>query len=203
MTLTIATFAGIIKKVLEKKVSFVGCDIHAYLEEHVYTFDEDGKEQWHTFASFRPSRDYTIFALMAGVRDGWGFVENGFNFEPKGLPENVSWGVEKANTYYVQEEGQELLLEEGEKSCVRKRAEEWVKEGRSKWVADDRITDPDYHSHSWLSKEELEEVLRRVPEEGGQSRLFDEIKAIIVTMEALEEKPGKKKSSRLVFWFDS
>jgi len=85
----------------------MGCDIHAHVEVR-----EDG--QWHHWeemfaAPFHVGRNYDLFAILANVRNGYGFAgvptSGGFTpiDMPRGLPEDVTpevkqesddWGVD-------------------------------------------------------------------------------------------------------------
>jgi len=49
------------------------------------------------------------------------------------------------------------LIEWGDKYCSKEDAETWVKHGLSKWVDEKHIiiTNPDFHSASWLTTQEL------------------------------------------------
>lgn len=132
----------------------MGCDIHAYID-----FDDfktkDGDWYVTCFATnVYIGRNYELFALMAGVR----YDENRMDgkqplFTPKGIPEQVSWNVVDAYTLFV-------ANEDFEGSCTSKDAQKWVKNGSSEWWNDDksRVTHPDWHSTSWLTVQELEQV---------------------------------------------
>lgn len=62
----------------------MGCDIHCFIE-HQHPRDT----YWTVFSGeIRGSRDYNLFAALAGVR--------GAGPTPKGLPENLSWGAQDA-----------------------------------------------------------------------------------------------------------
>lgn len=74
----------------------MGCDIHVSIEESPY---RDGS--WFTIINeFNIMRDYDLFAHFAGVRSYGGIKALS---DPKGLPEDVSWGMKemskKAGTY--------------------------------------------------------------------------------------------------------
>ncbi len=86
-------------------------------------------------------------------------------------------------------------LEEREpRTVLRETAERYLKRG-SKQVDKHTITDPDWHTPSWLVLEELERV-----RESLESRSED-LDAVIAMMRELE-RSGRKRA-RLVFWFDN
>lgn len=58
----------------------MGCDIHAHIEIQI---DDD----WLYYAPAKISRNYDIFAKMAGVRNYSSITPVG---EPRGLPDNIS-----------------------------------------------------------------------------------------------------------------
>jgi hypothetical protein len=85
-------------------------------------------------------------------------------------------------------------FENSEGTCARSSAERWVNAGSSKYVNKDKtyITHPDWHSHSWLSADELESAFR---DDTGP-----DYKATLAAMRSFE-KDGYQ--ARLVFWFDN
>jgi hypothetical protein len=70
----------------------MGCDIHCYSE-----INKDGK--WEIVDKVKIDRNYSLFGILANVRNGWGCAgcDTGDGFmpiaEPRGLPENVSGKV--------------------------------------------------------------------------------------------------------------
>lgn len=99
----------------------MGCDIHLYVEKRVggkwasadtffrdedgwlSTYDNSGKLKNHAFYH---GRNYSLFAILADVRNGFGFagVDTGDALvpicQPKGLPENASEEVITMASYY-------------------------------------------------------------------------------------------------------
>lgn len=57
----------------------MGCDIHMWIE---YRTEHD---TWEALAEVFPGRNYTLFALMAGVRDGGGIVL----WKPRGIAQEM------------------------------------------------------------------------------------------------------------------
>jgi hypothetical protein len=82
-------------------------------------------------------------------------------FKPKGIPEHLSHHVEYEYTLYVSDDDAE-----SDHFCSRKDAEGWVEGESSKWYGDDKdlVTHPDWHTPSWLSTDEVEQLLHRMEE---------------------------------------
>jgi len=100
------------------------------------------------------SRIYGMFARMAKVRDYGG--EYKVQFEPRGLPNDITdWRSRESFfcTVTDDKEASEWL----DHHCLKEQAERWVERGYSEWVGEDHreITDPNLHSHSWLTTQEL------------------------------------------------
>jgi len=126
---------------------------------------------------------------MAGVRN-----HNDSKFiEPRGIPYDLSYSANEDYWYWISDEPQN-----GEFIATKSDAERWVANGSSTYKDDrqNRVSDPDAHSCSWLSLEELKEALGRV-----EHALDVRYKAILSAMEALED--DGKNATRLVFWFDN
>lgn len=169
----------------------MGCDIHSYIEFRKFS---DIDKQWSNFGGrINPGRHYGIFAKLVGVRnyDDYHIVPLS---EPRGLPENVSWIVEDDNTLYIVDEKTD---EEGR--CSRGNAELWVKAGSSKIIDDKRVTHPDWHSHSWATVKELEQVFA---DEKVQFE-FENEPEWVALLDCLKSFERQGFEARLVFWFDN
>lgn len=151
----------------------MGCDIHAYLEmvEDHYTW---------SLAKFRPGRNYLMFSLMAGVRT----YEQTVLFTPRGAPDNM--GFEARWDYYVMPD----------ENISREDIQRWIASGSSVWVDEERFiaTNPDWHSASWLTTTEMQQVYSTY---GSEIESEPGYKALLAAMETLGDK------ARLVFWFDN
>ena len=67
----------------------MGCDIHGpYLEQRYGRADIPGAQRWDCVAEFHMGRDYTLFGILAGVRE-----PSSRSFAPKGPPDSPSWFV--------------------------------------------------------------------------------------------------------------
>lgn len=171
----------------------MGCDIHCCIE-YASSWNSGGWRWDYTrFAcELNVGRDYDLFALMAGVRGEEGLIPV---CEPKGLPEDVSTGFLLRSGYLIDDE---LAALEVDGYCSREEAEQWVRDGSSEHINGSAVTNPDWHSLSWLNVAELEEVQRRYRLRHGADHR--ELGAIIAAARALDDEQGGR--SRLVFWFE-
>lgn len=170
----------------------MGCDIHVYVE-----YSRDGKH-WGNLTDNAGSRNYRMFGIMAGVR-----YEDAKLFDPKGLPDgNLSFTAEAAHWCNVAPDDHPEWA--GSDGWVSKdNAERWVASGCSKPAFRDgvlkRVTNPDHHSHSWLTASELEQCVERYRELSDGSAPTEWV-AILAAMKAIE---GNGDMARCVFWFDN
>jgi hypothetical protein len=171
----------------------MGCDIHVYVE-----YSHDGK-YWNSLTENAGSRDYAMFGILAGVR----YRELKL-FDPKGLPNGeLSWQAATANILNIApEKHPEFADTDG--WTDRASAESWVAEGLSTPMYIDgvlhRVTNPDWHSHSWLTSDELSQCIekyRAIPE---SKKAPSEWVGILAAMKAIEENGDQ---TRVVFWFDN
>ncbi len=132
----------------------MGCDIHVYIEYRRKNDTENN--EWFGFGGkINPGRNYLMFSIMAGVRGDF------ILFSPRGLPPDAGWEVNEDNYVYITDF-------KGENCVDAKTAAEWVKhgshykngvDGKPSWVSN-----PDWHSHSWLSFSEFKQVLDKYKE---------------------------------------
>jgi hypothetical protein len=163
----------------------MGCDIHLYIE-HKHKDSEIG--WWRSFGGeHRLDRDYGMFARMANVRN----YGNGITpiFKPRGLPSDISWEAKDGNRILIIDSD-----EAGEKEVTREQAERWVNSGSSKLDGGFHVTNPDWHSHSWLTSQEFEQCI-----DSFDSASTD-YKAVLAVMRSFE---SEGEVTRLVFWFDN
>lgn len=130
----------------------MGCDIHAYID-----YDEEYNEKVHSLnlAQIKIGRNYWLFTIIGGVR-GTSLQGQMPVAAKKGLPENISYRVSN-DAYMVVIDDEQPHRERG--CCSRNDAERWG----SRYVDDAKryVHHPDWHSHTWLSLEEVNEVIRR------------------------------------------
>lgn len=169
----------------------MGCDIHMYVE-----YKRKEREDFYDFGGrFNPGRNYLMFGVLSkGVRCD---LKNGF--EVKGMPPYASLAFASRNdyTYYVTDE------ENNEERWVtRERADGWVDKGYSIYVDEKKhfISNPDWHSHSWLTTNEYEAAIDIYRENDVPTYPIVEYKAILAAMKSLEEDGFE---ARIVFWFDN
>lgn len=135
----------------------MGCDIHLKVERRskVNPYPKF-PHQWRGvgFNGEFSSRIYGMFARMANVRS---YCNNyKVQFEPRGLPQDMTdWFT--CGCFYLFVTDDKDIAEWGHDYCLKEDAERWVEEGISEWVDEKhvRVTNPDHHSHSWLTTKEL------------------------------------------------
>ena len=169
----------------------MGCDINAHIE---YTTQRgDSRPIVHHFCHAVIARDYALFAIIADVRNQKGGPQP--VAMPKGLPSDLSAG---ARDTYVLTIDDELTRLEVDGYCTREEAARWVAERSSEYVDAGKtlVTDPDAHSASWLSYEEIQCASDRYREFAGQPSI--DLAAIVGAMRSINDA---RAISRLVFWF--
>ena len=170
----------------------MGCGIHCCIEYAPSRRSDESRWDYTPFScDVNIGRDYDLYALMAGVRGEEAIVPV---CEPKGQPEDVSAAFLLHSSCRIDDE---LAAQEVDGYCSREEAERWVKEGASLYIGEGAVTDPDWHSISWLNVAELEEVQRRYRLLRDTDHL--QLSAVIAAMHALDNQQGGR--SRLVFWF--
>jgi hypothetical protein len=123
----------------------MGCDIHAFID-----YDEihqDGISTFH-WGSIKLERNYWLFSLLAGVRG-----EREQSLQPKGLPKTMSWQVRREVYLQLIDDAD---INDNTERCIGK---EHAKKHNWKMVDEYYCEHPDWHSHSYLSLEELDGVI--------------------------------------------
>lgn len=180
----------------------MGADIHLYLEHSAKEPSQSGKRHWCGVGGrINPGRDYDLFAKIAGVRD---CSEEGSKklFEPRGVPDDLGWEAAGDNRLKVVPDGEECSDEPGYREVNRSRAESWVQYG-SYWMPlgeypEYWVSDPDNHSHTWLTPAEFRQVLEAPRPEGWG--IDPEYWALLAAAEELERRD---RDVRFVIWFDN
>lgn len=175
----------------------MGADIHMYVEYcRLRDPGEAGAEEreyWSPFGGrINPGRNYWLFASLADVRD------EGAMYEPRGLPDNLGYCARDDSRLYISESP-------GDRYVTPERAKSWVEKGYAKYVNDHNgnptwVTHPDWHSHSWLTPDELQAVYTRYAYTHGQP-VSVQYRALLAAMRTLENDGENK--VRVVFWFDN
>jgi len=187
----------------------LGSDIHLFIE---YRNVNNDKARWQSFAGeIALERNYVIFERLAGVRGNLG---NAIVL-PRGFPpdagseakdENFLWihyGTGNADEFSCSPEEAARLVDSGRSSYfgILKKVGmavdlKGVKETELVDVQrPERVSKPDWHSHSWLSLKEFESAILQIGAEVPKVYA-----ACIAAMRSLE-KDGCE--VRVVFWFDN
>ena len=139
----------------------MGCDIHLYIEYKSKKTEFDGYDSgWQSFGGrINPGRNYAMFGLMANVRNCYSDGKLPVLVEPRGMPEDAGYTATDDNRIYISET-------ESEDYVCMETAKRWVESGSSKFINDNDgnptwVTQPDWHSHSWLTTSEFESVLNK------------------------------------------
>lgn len=165
----------------------MGCDIHIFIE-----FRKKGDmDQWRSFGKeVDGDRNYRMFALMAGVRGDATPIA-----AQRGMPADVGWTAKDANELYIHdgdEKANNYVTSEVAAKYVASRSSIYINDsqGNPRWV-----THPDWHSHSWLTPDELEKAIKSC--EYGSGIQYH------VILAALREYEKNGYKSRIVFFFDN
>jgi len=192
----------------------MGCDIHCYIEHQTAP-----GEEWNRWCGFggqiNPGRDYRLFGHLAGVRDS---VEP--LVPPRGLPADLDYTTHEDAWYWI---NHDPAAQDGDGQVCWETAQRYMKYGREtkgSYVPGTitrhidgvpqepfvqfheaagrptHVSHPDWHTHSWLSTGELEEVFRRCYPDDADIRWG----AILAAMKHFESHGYP---ARLVFWFDN
>jgi len=135
----------------------MGCDIHLYIE---YKSKDGYDPAWQGFGgNINPGRNYAMFALMADVRNYYSDGKLPVLVERRGMPDDAGYTATDDNRIYISETKSEDYVS-------METANRWVKSGSSKFINDKDgnpiwVTNPDAHSHSWLTTSEFESVINK------------------------------------------
>lgn len=161
----------------------MGCDIHCFIE-----YKHKGSDSWKAHGGkIHLDRDYDLFAVMADVRN----YDKMVPVAPRrGLPADVGWKVQGEDRLLITETGA------GDGECTAASAARWVANGISKYAGphDAYVTNPDWHSRSWLTPDEFVEALTRA------DVVNIECWAVVATLREFEQRGCE---ARIVFWFDN
>jgi hypothetical protein len=166
--------------------------------------DSTRLDRWYNggFTGEFSSRIYGMFARMASVRtyDGEDYK---VKFKPRGFPEDMTWWSQRQFYLYVVDD--ENAVDWGDGYCLVESAERWVEKGYSKWLDEGHttITNPDYHSCSWLTASELRECFDDCfkNEDGTYHGDYVEWLGLVSLCEGIES--DGKHECRVVFCFDN
>ena len=134
----------------------MGCDIHLYIE---YKSKDGYDPAWQGFGgNINPGRNYAMFALMADVRN-YGDDKLPVLVKRRGMPDDAGYTATDDIRIYISDVPSSRYVS-------TETAKSWVKSGSSKFINDKEgnpmwVTDPDAHSHSWLTTSEFESILNK------------------------------------------
>jgi hypothetical protein len=166
----------------------MGCDIHCYVEYRL-----NGEDSWRGFGGrINPGRNYVMFGFLAGVRDDGPPVVG-----LRGFPDNASWQAKDDNYLWISDV-------EADGHVTREKAKQYIEEHGCKFIKDCNgkecwVTQPDWHSHSWLTPSEWDAAIKLAQKSVFGHYGMPEYEAISAAMHALE----KHGEVRVVFWFDN
>lgn len=179
----------------------MGTDIHAFVEYDTNPeqrpFAEMGAIHSVSLAEFDIERNYELFDRLAAARES---QMEAPDFKPhmrrpKGIPNVVSYAV--ARRWYVATQHPEYTSLGDVPLLVFPPFQD------AKLAIElDKVPvflNPEWHSASWMSLSELEEVVTEMDVDGCGPDVG--VRIVIVAMRMLEERYGEG-HSRLVFWFD-
>jgi hypothetical protein len=150
--------------------------------------------RWWHFARLRLSDDYTLYALLAGVRGEDGPVPQEQWGEPRGLPQDCAESTLAEDALTIDDQAAALDFPD---ACRQEDADRWVREGAARFLRhSSAVTHPDFHSGSWLSRAELRSV--RDAYAAYDAPDLAHIDAVIAMLDTLANQGIE---SRVVFWF--
>ncbi len=133
-----------------------------------------------------------MFSILAGVRSG---DDSTTLFTPKGLPKDLGWESKGDNRNYISDD-------DGEGNVSKERAAKWVAEGYSKIEDEYWVTNPDWHSHSWLTPDEYQQAVECYQKIAAPHGYHLDAEYITI-LDCLRSFEKQGKEARLVFWFDN
>ena len=188
----------------------MGCNIRLKVLARIKGTNVDFSEYYFLSGSTF-LRDYRMYAKMAGVRnEGW--LKEGEYFKPRGLfPYMSEWSITDLLKYPVDFKDIEhlpLILQDcsGENICTVEQKNDWIKRGISQKFGEYHITDPDYHSYSWLTGKEYHECLVDVVKRIDESDNLDNKSHPSVSWFALDaaiQKLEEKYETVVIFAFNN
>jgi hypothetical protein len=133
------------------KGSNVGCDAHGFLESR-----RTDRDHWWSFATLVLSRNYTLFAALTGTRAAE--YDPPPPFPPRGVPHDLGWVAEGKYWLRITDKAEQA---EWDGVIDTETAERYLRYGSVHHPTKPAlISNPDYHTATWLSANELEVVHR-------------------------------------------
>ena len=172
----------------------MGCDVHAFIEYDCNTeFPQDVGE-------IHLGRNYLMFAFLAGVR-----AFNGIKpiIPPKGVPDKLGYYTRLEYYLFVDEKIEETNWDS--RSVNLRDANRWTQDKISTdHVENGRryISHPDWHTPTWFSADEFEQVIKAVEAYLKTDSDYEEAKVspiyygVLAMLRALPD-------SRIIMWWDN
>lgn len=150
-------------------------------------------DHWRPFGKkINPGRVYGMFAKLADVRNGWNITPI---CPPRGVPNEMAYEAWSDYHLYVTDDP-----DDNDAHCSKDQAEKWVSRGSSKYARDNAfVTNPDWHSASWLTPDEYEKAINELWE-NSFNRASIEYVAVLDLLRSFERQGM---DARIVFWFDN
>ncbi|MEM7455419.1 MAG: hypothetical protein AAF456_13795 [Planctomycetota bacterium] len=178
----------------------MGCDIHGFVE---YSTTSAGL--FNIFADrIWFSRDYHLFSALAGVRGDSDFAPL---FPPRDLPSRMSqWGFIATHSPVCRLTSPDMMYSRAFGAFVTP-----DEAGDAEIVPSNHpsspfqfeigyIREPDSHSHSWLTPDEIRRALSHA--DLSLNSTPPDFRAVVSAMDTLDSTLPSC-TSRLVFWFDN
>jgi hypothetical protein len=178
----------------------MGTDIHLFIE--TVASGDTQAEAWSD-GEIKLDRDYDLFRALAGVRGGRPPL-----FAPRGLPRDVSSAVFKRYFFFIVDAADRTsAVWIGFETVDPAAAEGYIRSGEAhrpdpSYVKFNMtsplgyVSNPDWHTPSWLGQDELREALSAHKVEPRADFLVVED-----LMDALVRRFPERRA-RIVFWFD-
>jgi hypothetical protein len=175
----------------------MGCDIHGPFIEQPWYYVKAGQNgmvdpadpdavvgQWHLVAELDWDRDYSVFSVLADVRND-DPPQPTLPGVPKGMPWEAGFGS----------------VVPGYGACsYQYRAEYMGDDGSGPHLQVGELFNPPCHSHSWVTRDELIAAMELYETQTGRRSSDMHIAEAIMTIAELE-RPGHP--TRMLFCFDS
>lgn len=203
-------------KSLDKPITYYDYDEEAKIGIPQYARDRNWNCVNFDIKADYGERDYWMFACLAGVR-GWYWA--GDFPKPKGLPDDMSDHTKRSccliydsrfTDEYVKDHDYGHLITKAQYESLSKSSPsdvcEYTKELIERNKYEKLLYCPDFHSHSWVTREEFEEILDKayLREIKGEKKYIGGYAPYLTLLGILKayELEGLYET-RLVFWFDN
>jgi hypothetical protein len=163
----------------------MGTDIHAYIE-----YRESPDSSWRSFGTkFSLDRDYKAFGYLAGVRFEVPHIPL------RGVPKNIAWAT--SDDWWLRISDNPCRDEHG---ITFDNAMDYA-ELSCDIIVDSNgfpacVSNPDWHSATWMTLSEFEDALNRIPNDTLGNRWYG-------FLGAANALSNRGLEVRIIFWFDN